>query len=140
MQCACHEHILSRSKRQSTQLSSAATRSLLNQSLSPGPVAKSKNGRSPAKKKKEEARQAEVTVIPETPDVEVSEARRERTRRKSLAAMQKVLQEDFERDQLELEKEEIAAKEGGGSKGKPKGRKSMVMENISRIASPQSSR
>ena len=138
MQCACHEHILSRSKRQSTQLSSAATRSLLNQSLSPGPVAKSKNGRSPAKKK--EARQAEVTVIPETPDVEVSEARREKTRRKSLAAMQKVLQEDFERDQLELEKEEMAAKEGSGRKGKPKGRKSMKMENISRIASPQSSR
>ena len=139
MQCACHEHILSRSKRQSTQLSSAATRSLLNQSLSPGPVAKSKNGRSPAKKKKED-RQAEVTVIPETPDVEVSEARREKTRRKSLAAMQKVLQEDFERDQLELEKEEKAAMEGGGRKGKPKGRRSMVMENISRIASPQSSR
>ena len=139
MQRACHEHIVSRSKRQSTQLSSAATRSLLNQSLSPGPVAKSKNGRSPAKKKKE-ARQAEVTVIPETPDVEVSEARREKTRRKSLAAMQKVLQEDFERDQLELEKEEMAAMEGGGRNGKPKGRKSMMMENISRIASPQSSR
>ena len=138
MQCACHEHILSRSKRQSTQLSSAATRSLLNQSLSPGPVAKSKNGRSPVKKKK--ARQAEVTVIPETPDVEVSEARREKTRRKSLAAMQKVLQEDFERDQLELEKEEMAAMEGGGRKEKLKGRKSMQMENISRIASPQSSR
>ena len=140
MQCACREHILSRSKRQSTQLSSAATRSLLNQSLSPGPPAKSKNGRSPAKKKKKEARQAEVTVIPETPDVEVSEARREKTRRKSLAAMQKVLQEDFERDQLELEKEEMAAKEGGGRKGKPKGRRSMKMENISRIASPQSTR
>ena len=103
-------------------------------------MAKSKNGRSPAKKKKED-RQAEVTVIPETPDVEVSEARREKTRRKSLAAMQKVLQEDFERDQLELEKEEKAAiMEGGGRKGKPKGRKSMKMENISRIASPQSLR
>ena len=98
-------------------------------------MAKSKNGRHSAKKKKE-TRQAEVTVIPETPDVEVSEARREKTRRKSLAAMQKVLQEDFERDQLELEKEEME----GGKKEKLKGRRSMQMENISRIASPQSSR
>ena len=118
-------------------VSSAATRSLLNQSLSPGPVPHSK-GRSPIKK----AKHGEVTIIPETPDTEASLAKkREKVRRRSLAAMEKVLEEDFKRDQLELEKEEKQAKEGGGGKGKPKGgRRSMVMENISRIGSPAGSR
>ena len=117
-------------------VSSAATRSLLNQSLSPGPVSHSK-GRSPTKK----AKNGEVTIIPETPDTEVSLAKkREKVRRRSLAAMEKVLEEDFKRDQLELENEK-QAKEAAGDKGKPKGgRRSMVMENISRIGSPAGSR
>ena len=85
-------------------VSSAATRSLLNQSLSPGPVPHSK-GRSPIKK----AKNGEVTIIPETPDTEVSLAKkREKVRRRSLAAMEKVLEEDFKRDQLELENEKQA--------------------------------
>ena len=54
--------------------------------------------------------------------------------------MEKVLEEDFKRDQLELEEEEKQAKEGAGVKGKPRGRSSMVMQNISRIGSPASSR
>ena len=116
-------------------VSSAATRSLLNQSLSPGPVSHSK-GRSPTKK----AKNGEVTIIPETPDTDVTLAKREKARRRSLAAMEKVLEEDFKRDQLELEEEEKQAKEGAGVKGKPRGRRSMVMENISRIGSPASSR
>ena len=67
--------------------------------------------------------------------------KREKVRRRSLAAMEKVLEEDFKRDQLELEKEEREAKEAGGGKGKLKGgRRSMVMENISRIGSPAGSR
>ena len=67
--------------------------------------------------------------------------KREKVRRRSLAAMEKVLEEDFKRDQLELEKEEKQAKEGsGGIKGRLKGRRSMVMENISRIGSPAGSR
>ena len=116
-------------------VSSAATRSFLNQSLSPGPVSHSKGGRSPVKK----AKNGEVTIIPETPDTEVSLAKkREKVRRRSLAAMEKVLEEDFKRDQLELEKEE---KEAAGGKGKLKGgRRSMAMENISRIGSPAGSR
>ena len=119
-------------------VSSAATRSLLNQSLSPGPVSHASKGRSPTTKK---AKKGEVTIIPETPDTDVSLAKREKARRRSLAAMEKVLEEDFKRDQLELEKEEKQAKEGaGGNKGKLKGRRSMVMENISRIGSPVSSR
>ena len=118
-------------------VSSAATRSLLNQSLSPGTVSQSK-GRNPVKKTKN----GEVTIIPETPDTDVTLAKREKLRRKSLAAMEKVLEEDFKRDQLELEKEEKQAKEAAaaGHTGKLKGRRSMVMENISRIGSPASPR
>ena len=115
-------------------VSSAATRSLLNQSLSPGPVSNSK-GRSPTKKK---AKNGEITIIPETPDTDVIMAKREKVRRRSLAAMEKVLEEDFKRDQQELEEEE--EKQNKQGKGKPKGRKSMLMENISRIGSPASSR
>ena len=114
-------------------VSSAATRSLLNQSLSPGPVSHSK-GRSPTKNN---AKKGEITIIPETPDTDVSMSKREKTRRRSLAALEKVLEEDFKRDQQELEEEEKQNKQG---KGKPKGRKSMLMENISRIGSPASSR
>ena len=113
-------------------VSSAATRSLLNQSLSPGPVSHSK-GRSPTKKK---AKNGEITIIPETPDTDIM-AKREKARRRSLAALEKVLEEDFKRDQQELEEEEKQNKQGTG---KPKGRKSMLMENISRIGSPASSR
>ena len=66
--------------------------------------------------------------------------KREKVRRRSLAAMEKVLEEDFKRDQLELENEKQAT-EAAGVKGKPKGgRRSMVMESISRIGSPAGSR